>query len=230
MTALLEVRNLEVTYGELAAVHGVSFEVRRGDLVTIIGANGAGKSTTLRAVMGLQRPRGGQILFDGADITTEPPARPGPPRDQPGSRGAAHPPRPDRGGEPAPGGVHALERRRGLCGAGARLYALSAAPRALAPGRKDALRRRTADAGHRPVPGQPPPAAPAGRGVSRPDAHTGRADLRRRFATCTARGPRSFWWSKTPAWPSPWPHGVTSWRRAASPSTAPPPSWPLTPR
>jgi branched-chain amino acid transport system ATP-binding protein len=73
MTALLEVRNLEVTYGEFAAVRGVSFEVHRGDLVTIIGANGAGKSTTLRAVMGLQRPRGGRILFDGADITSEAP-------------------------------------------------------------------------------------------------------------------------------------------------------------
>src|SRR5512137_2925379 len=73
MTVLLEVRNLEVTYGEFAAVRGVSFEVHRGDLVTIIGANGAGKSTTLRAVMGLQRPRGGRILFDGADITSEAP-------------------------------------------------------------------------------------------------------------------------------------------------------------
>ena len=72
MTALLEVRNLEVTYGESAAVRGVSFEVRQGDLVTIIGANGAGKSTTLRAIMGLQRPRAGRILFGGADITTEP--------------------------------------------------------------------------------------------------------------------------------------------------------------
>ena len=72
MTALLEVRNLEVTYGEFAAVRGVSFEVRQGDLVTIIGANGAGKSTTLRAIMGLQRPRAGQIVFAGTDITTEP--------------------------------------------------------------------------------------------------------------------------------------------------------------
>jgi len=72
MTPLLEVRNLEVTYGEFAAVRGVSFEVRQGDLVTIIGANGAGKSTTLRAIMGLQRPRAGQILFAGTDITTEP--------------------------------------------------------------------------------------------------------------------------------------------------------------
>ena len=72
MPALLEVRNLEVKYGEFAAVRGVSFEVCQGDLVTIIGANGAGKSTTLRAVMGLQRPRGGRILFEGEDITGEP--------------------------------------------------------------------------------------------------------------------------------------------------------------
>jgi branched-chain amino acid transport system ATP-binding protein len=72
MTALLEIRDLEVTYGEFAAVRGVSFEVRQGDLVAIIGANGAGKSTTLRAIMGLQRPRAGRILFAGTDITTEP--------------------------------------------------------------------------------------------------------------------------------------------------------------
>jgi branched-chain amino acid transport system ATP-binding protein len=69
---MLEVRNLEVTYGESVAVRGVSFDVRDGDLVTIIGANGAGKSTTLRAVMGLLRPRSGQILFQGEDITREP--------------------------------------------------------------------------------------------------------------------------------------------------------------
>lgn len=70
---MLEVRNLEVAYGECAAVRGVSFEVKGGDLVTIIGANGAGKTTTLRAVMGLSLPRGGQILFEGRDITLEPP-------------------------------------------------------------------------------------------------------------------------------------------------------------
>ncbi|HSB73108.1 MAG TPA: ABC transporter ATP-binding protein [Candidatus Methylomirabilis sp.] len=70
---MLEVRNLEVTYGEFAAVRGVSFEVTSGDLVAIIGANGAGKSTTLRAVMGLSRPRAGQIVFEGTDITAEPP-------------------------------------------------------------------------------------------------------------------------------------------------------------
>ncbi len=69
---MLEVRNLEVTYGEFAAVRGIGFDVRDGDLVTIIGANGAGKSTTLRAVMGLLRPRAGRILFRGEDITREP--------------------------------------------------------------------------------------------------------------------------------------------------------------
>jgi branched-chain amino acid transport system ATP-binding protein len=69
---MLEVRNLEVMYGEFAAVRGISFDVRDGDLVTIIGANGAGKSTTLRSVMGLLRPRAGRILFKGEDITSEP--------------------------------------------------------------------------------------------------------------------------------------------------------------
>jgi len=72
MTPLLAVRNLEVTYGQFAAVRGISFEVHDGDLVTIIGANGAGKSTTLRAVMGLLRPRAGRIAFNGEDITAEP--------------------------------------------------------------------------------------------------------------------------------------------------------------
>ncbi len=69
---MLEVRNLEVAYGESLAVRGVSFAVRDGDLLAIIGANGAGKTTTLRAVMGLLRPRAGQILFQGEDITREP--------------------------------------------------------------------------------------------------------------------------------------------------------------
>ncbi len=219
MTVLLEVRNLEVTYGEFAAVRGVSFEVRRGDLVTIIGANGAGKSTTLRAVMGLQRPRAGQILFDGADITTEPShvrARRGISLVPEGRRIL-----PDLTVEENLRlGAYTLPNAGEVSAALERAYTLFPRLRERArQRRKDALRRRTADAGHRPVPGQPPPAAPAGRGVSRPDAHTGRADLRRRFATCTARGPRSSWWSKMPAWPSPWPHGVTSWRRAPSPSS-----------
>ena len=70
---MLEVRNLEVSYGEFLALRGISFTVQEGELVTIIGANGAGKSTVLRAVMGLVKCRRGEIFFQGKDITMSPP-------------------------------------------------------------------------------------------------------------------------------------------------------------
>jgi branched-chain amino acid transport system ATP-binding protein len=69
MTALLEAQALELAYGEVAACRDLSFHVERGEIVTLIGANGAGKSTTLRAVAGLMSPRAGTIRFDGRDIT-----------------------------------------------------------------------------------------------------------------------------------------------------------------
>ena len=69
---LLEVENVEVFYEEFQAVSNVSFEVREGELVTIIGGNGAGKSTILRAIMGLQNCRNGKIVFQGQDITHTP--------------------------------------------------------------------------------------------------------------------------------------------------------------
>jgi branched-chain amino acid transport system ATP-binding protein len=65
---LLEVRDLKVAYGGIQAVKGVSFEVRRGELVSLIGANGAGKTTTLKAVTGTQPVRDGQISFMGKPI------------------------------------------------------------------------------------------------------------------------------------------------------------------
>jgi len=70
---MLEVRGLEVSYGEFLALRGISFTVQEGELVAIIGANGAGKSTVLRAVMGLVKCRRGEILFQGKDITLSPP-------------------------------------------------------------------------------------------------------------------------------------------------------------
>jgi branched-chain amino acid transport system ATP-binding protein len=70
---MLEVRGIEVSYGEFLALRGISFTVKEGELVTIIGANGAGKSTILRAVMGLVKCRKGQIFFRGEDITLSPP-------------------------------------------------------------------------------------------------------------------------------------------------------------
>lgn len=65
---MLEIKNLEVSYGAINALHGVSLSVRAGSIVTLIGCNGAGKSTTLRAVSGLLKPRGGEILFAGRQI------------------------------------------------------------------------------------------------------------------------------------------------------------------
>ena len=70
---MLEVRGIEVSYGEFLALRGISFKVEEGELVTIIGANGAGKSTILRAVMGLVKCRKGEVFFRGEDITTTPP-------------------------------------------------------------------------------------------------------------------------------------------------------------
>ena len=69
---MLEVKKLEVSYGEFLALRGVSFTVQEGELVTIIGANGAGKSTILRAIMGLVKCRKGEILFQREDITSTP--------------------------------------------------------------------------------------------------------------------------------------------------------------
>ena len=72
MSILLTVENLELAYGEVAAVRGVSFEVTEGEIVTLIGANGAGKSTTMRGVAGAMLPRRGKIVFDGQDVTQMP--------------------------------------------------------------------------------------------------------------------------------------------------------------
>ena len=65
---MLEVRDLYVSYGEIRALRGVSFEVRQGEIVTLLGSNGAGKTTTLRALSGLLHPREGDILFQGQSL------------------------------------------------------------------------------------------------------------------------------------------------------------------
>lgn len=66
---LLEVRDLSVSYGGIRAVKGISFDVPKGEVVTLIGANGAGKSSTLRAIVGLERATGGSIQFDDKELT-----------------------------------------------------------------------------------------------------------------------------------------------------------------
>lgn len=66
---MLKIEGLVCRYGKVAAVHDLSLEVRKGELVTLIGANGAGKTTTLKAISGVLPPAGGRILFEGEDIT-----------------------------------------------------------------------------------------------------------------------------------------------------------------
>lgn len=70
---MLEVRELQVAYGAIEAVRGVSLTARPGHITALIGANGAGKSSLMRAISGVTRPRSGQILLDGCDITRIPP-------------------------------------------------------------------------------------------------------------------------------------------------------------
>src|SRR5215213_7455991 len=70
---VLSVDDVHTFYGSIEALKGISLEVREGEIVTLIGANGAGKSTTLRSINGLNHPRSGKIVFQGTDVTSMPP-------------------------------------------------------------------------------------------------------------------------------------------------------------
>jgi len=69
---MLKIHNLEVSYGPIRALKGISFEVKEGEIVTLIGANGAGKSTTLRTISNLLKPQGGSITFLNEDLLSVP--------------------------------------------------------------------------------------------------------------------------------------------------------------
>lgn len=69
---LLEIKDLRVSYGKIAALKGISLTVEEGEIVTLVGANGAGKTTTLQTISGLRRVAGGSVMFDGKDITSMP--------------------------------------------------------------------------------------------------------------------------------------------------------------
>lgn len=68
---VLRIENLKVSYGGIEAVRGISFDVKAGEIVTLIGANGAGKSSTLRTISGLVKPVDGKVIFEGEDITAQ---------------------------------------------------------------------------------------------------------------------------------------------------------------
>ena len=70
--AMLEVKNLEVYYGVIQAIKGISFEVNEDEVIALIGANGAGKTTTLQTITGMLQPKAGEIIFEGKDISKIP--------------------------------------------------------------------------------------------------------------------------------------------------------------
>lgn len=72
---MLEINHLEVSYGAVHAIHGVSLKVNGGEIVSLIGANGAGKTTILRTISGLKKADSGEIRFDGADLRKTEPSR-----------------------------------------------------------------------------------------------------------------------------------------------------------
>ena len=72
---ILKIEDLQVNYGGIEAVKGISFDVQEGQIVTLIGSNGAGKSSTLRTISGLVKPSGGKITFRGEDITGKDPTQ-----------------------------------------------------------------------------------------------------------------------------------------------------------
>ena len=69
---MLRVEDINVYYGAIHAIKGISLEVNDGEIVALIGSNGAGKSTTLRTISGLMKPKTGRIMYDGEDITGVP--------------------------------------------------------------------------------------------------------------------------------------------------------------
>ena len=73
MAKLLEVKDMHFAYGKTEVIHGISFDIEEGEIVTLIGANGAGKSTTLNTLSGLQRITSGSITYKGQDISKETP-------------------------------------------------------------------------------------------------------------------------------------------------------------
>ena len=142
---ILRLDDVHTYYGTIHALKGITLEVREGEVVTLIGSNGAGKSTTLRSINGLNQPRDGHDPLPGRGHHQAPRARDrphghlavarGPPRLQP------H----DRAREPRDGRLPAQEGRRGRRGSRPRLRPLPAARRAQEPEGRDALRRRAAD-------------------------------------------------------------------------------------
>ena len=185
---VLQLDDIHLYYGAIHALKGVSLRVGAGEIVTLIGANGAGKSTTLRAINGLNRPRQGSIRFEGRDITMAPPH-------VIVGGGIAQSPEGRRlfprmtVTENLEMGAFQRSDKQNFQGDMDRVFELF--PRLYerrdAEGRHD-VRRRAADVRDRPRAHGPPEAAAARRALDGPRADLRREDLRDRAWRSTRRG------------------------------------------
>ena len=157
---LLAVRGLNAWYGESHVLHGVDFDVARGEVVTLLGRNGAGKTTTLKSIMGIVPRREGSIVFEGRETIRLPSQPHRAPRHRVLPGGARHLREPQRRGEPA--AAAAVVREGGLTVE--QIFELfpNLKERLREPGH-EALRRRAADARDRPHPAHRRAAAAARR-------------------------------------------------------------------
>ena len=112
MGTILKVDDINVYYGSIHAIKGISFEVEEGEVVTLIGANGAGKSTTLNTISGLLHSKTGSIEFMGQSLAKVPSPQDRGAGPGPGARGPADLPADDRPGKPGDGRLHPEGGRR----------------------------------------------------------------------------------------------------------------------
>ena len=177
---ILELEDVHTFYGSIQALKGISLEVREGEIVTLIGANGAGKSTTLRSINGLNHPREGRIRFQGKDITQRGAARRRQDGDRQSPEGRRLFPRMSVLENLEMGAFQREDRRAIEGGPRPGLHAVPAAGRAEEPEGGDALRRRAADVRDRPRADGASEAADARRAVDGARADLRREDLRDR--------------------------------------------------
>ena len=152
---MLELRNVETFYGNIMALKGISLSVAEGEIITLIGANGAGKSTTLMTICGIVPPRNGEILFMGKPIQQAGAARDRRPGHLPGPRRAPDLSAPHGDGESRHGRLSPEGQGGDRQGQGVHLFALSDPQGAPPSAGRDAQRRGTADARHLPRPDGP---------------------------------------------------------------------------
>ena len=215
--AAARVTAIETFYGPIQAIRGVSLEVAQGQIVTVLGANGAGKTTVLRTISGVLDPERGQVRFEG-QRHRPPAARSGDAAGHlPRARGPRGLPVPDGAREPADGRLHAPRQGRGASRPGTVLRLFPGAEGTLAPARRPAVGRRAADAGDQPRADGPAEAAAARRAVARPVADAGaRRSSASSAASTRSRASPSCWSSRTRTSRCRPPISATCWRSAAS--------------